>query len=71
MVFVGTQGAPASHCGNQGGNPFVTVDSAPTVIEKPYIIVDGDNYKLMIPYIEFGKKGTTPNYLNAQEVDFS
>ena len=25
----------------------------------------------MIPNIEFGKKGTTPNYLNAQEVDFS
>ena len=25
----------------------------------------------MIPRIEFGKKGTTQNYNNAQEVDFS
>jgi hypothetical protein len=41
------------------------------VIEKPYIIADGNKYKLMIPNIEFGKKGTTQNYLNANEVDFS
>lgn len=71
MVFVGTRGAPGNHCGNSGGGPFVTVDVAPSVIEKPYIVLDGNNYKLMVPRLELNKVGTTPNFSNADEYDFS
>ena len=40
QVFVGSSGAPASHCGLDGGSPYTTVDETPSVAEKPFIIID-------------------------------
>jgi len=71
MVFVGTKGAPTNHCGTNGGHPYVTVNSAPMVVEKPYIVLVGSQYKLMVPNLEVNKVGTTPNFSNAKEIDFS
>ncbi len=62
MVWVGSPGAPDSHCSNQGGNPISKVDIAPVVLEKPYIIKDGTSYKLMRPRVEFNKVGHTAGW---------
>ena len=40
QVFVGSEGAPSSHCGLSDGSPYTTVDSTPTIAEKPYITID-------------------------------
>ena len=46
----GTMGAPASHCGNTGGGPFVTVPTTPTIAEKPYMTVaPNGKYTLAVP----------------------
>ena len=71
MVFLGCRGAPRSHCSNHGGSPYTTVDSTPKIAEKPYIIMDGSQFKLMIPNYESNKVGHTSNWQNAKEVDFS
>lgn len=63
MVYVGTPGAPDSHCGNENGTtPVSTVPSAPVVLEKPYIIADGTSYKLMRPKAEWNKVGHTAGW---------
>lgn len=63
MVYVGTPGAPASHCGNASGTvPVSTVTSAPVVLEKPYIVADGSSYKLMRPKAEWNKVGHTAGW---------
>ena len=72
MVFVGSKGAPQSHCGNQGGaGPYTTVDATPIIAEKAYIVADGNSYKLMKPKVEKNKVGNTPGWVNADEIDFS
>lgn len=72
MVYVGTPGAPESHCGNANGTtPVSTVPSAPVVLEKPYIIADGSSYKLMRPKAEFNKVGHTAGWQNSDEIDFT
>ena len=71
MVFLGCKGAPNSHCSNHGGSPYTTVGSTPLIAEKPYIIMDGSKFKLMIPNYETNKVGHTSNWQNAREVDFS
>lgn len=70
-VHVGNVGAPESHCGNAGGQANTTIEKAPLVVEKPYIIASGSSYKLMVPNVETDKVGTTPGWENATEVDFS
>ena len=70
VVFVGSPGAPRSHCGRSGGHPYSTIDQAPIIAEKPYIIMEGDKYFLMKPKIETNKRGTTPNWSNADKIDF-
>lgn len=70
VVFVGSPGAPRSHCGRSGGHPYSTIDSSPVIAEKPYIIMKGDKYYLMKPKVEFNKKGNTPNWSNADTIDF-
>ena len=43
MVFVGVDGAPTPHCGQNiklCQNPYVVVDKAPLVCEKPFISVE-------------------------------
>ena len=71
MVFVGCKGVPGSHCSNQGGTPVTNVAETPLIAEKPYITTDGSKYYLQVPRIEANKEGTTNNYDNAQEIDFS
>jgi len=42
MVFVGTKGAPETHCGNDNGTiPATTIDASPLISEKPYIVEKG------------------------------
>ena len=71
MVFVGCRGAPGSHCSNSGGTPVTNVASSPLIAEKPFITTDGSKYYLQVPRLEANKEGATPNYDNANEVDFS
>ena len=71
MVFVGTQGAPRSHCSNHGGKPYTTVDATPAIVEKPYIVKSGSGYALMSPRVEHNKVGPTHGYNNAEEIPFS
>lgn len=71
MVFVGTKGAPESHCSNNEGGPYTTIDATPVIAEKAYIVADGDSYKLMRPKVEKNKVGNTPGWVNADEIDFS
>ena len=48
MVFVGTDGAPAAHCGPP--SPMTTVAKTPVIAEKPFITIDsGGKYTLRIP----------------------
>lgn len=71
MVFAGSTNAPPSHCSLSGGVPITNEPTAPVIVEKPYIAMDGSSYKLMIPKPEFNKVGHTQNWSNADEVDFS
>lgn len=71
MVFVGTQGAPRSHCSNHGGHPYTTVDATPAIVEKPYIVRSGSGFSIMSPRVEHNKVGPTQNYNNADEIPFS
>jgi hypothetical protein len=68
-VLVGNTNAPPSHCGDQGGVPFTTVDKTPVVAEKPYIIKSDVGYSLMVPKLERDKQG--PSYAFADEIPFS
>jgi hypothetical protein len=71
VVFVGSPGAPKSHCSNKGGHPYSTIASAPVIAEKPYIVMGSDGkYTLMKPRIEFNKSGPTSNWSNADSIDF-
>jgi hypothetical protein len=71
MVYVGSPGAPASHCSNEGDIPVSTVTESPVVLEKPYIVADGSSYKLMRPKVEYNKVGHTAGWKNSDEIDFS
>jgi len=70
-VVVGSNGAPGSHCSNAGGTPMTNIAETPAIVEKPYIVADGQSYKLMRPKVEFNKVGPTKNWENADEIDFS
>jgi len=41
IVLVGMENAPPSHCSDQGGVPYTTVDTTPVIAEKPYIAKTG------------------------------
>jgi len=62
MVFVGTVGAPASHCAmvpEMCTHSYVTVDSTPVVAEKPFISIDeSGKYTLNIPQVATESAGT-------------
>jgi hypothetical protein len=63
MVWVGSPGAPVSFCSNiSGKTPTTTVDTAPVVVEKPYIIKENGTFKLMRPKAEFNKVGHTAGW---------
>jgi hypothetical protein len=58
MVFVGTKGAPASHCGSGTPGPYTTVDSTPTIAEKPFITIDSTGkFSLQIPAAKHNTSG--------------
>jgi hypothetical protein len=72
MVYVGVTGAPASHCGNVNYvPPNTTIEVAPVVVEKPYVISENCVYKLMRPRVEYNKVGHTVGWENSDEIDFS
>lgn len=72
FLHVGDQNPPEEHCTHYGGSPSTTIYDTPIVREKPYIIKDGDSYKLMKPNLENQKRGTTQNGWDyAEEIDFS
>mmetsp|Transcript_26029 Transcript_26029/g.35459 ORF Transcript_26029/g.35459 Transcript_26029/m.35459 type:complete len:318 (-) Transcript_26029:304-1257(-) len=72
FMHVGDTNPPAEHCSNDGGVPSTVVYDTPVIREKPYIIKEGNSYKLMKPYLETNKRGLTPNnWDNAEEIDFS
>lgn len=71
FVFLGCNGAPASHCGNDQALPVTTIAETPKIAEKPYIIKTNGQFKLMVPNYEVKKVGHTANWQNAVEIDFS
>ena len=59
-MFVGTTGAPAGHCGTSGTpQPYVTVDEAPKIAEKPFVFFDtkSDMYYLKVPSSQTNRTG--------------
>jgi len=61
QVFVGTKGAPASHCGGgEGTNPYVNVELTPKIAEKPFITIDDHGlYSLNIPQVQSNYAGVS------------
>jgi hypothetical protein len=72
MVFSGVEGAPPSHCGNEGRRgggrgaapaphaaaPITAVDITPAIAEKPYITIGADGrYSLQLPPLKKGSRG--------------
>lgn len=50
MVFVGSTGAPPSHCSDKGSPPIVAVDKTPTIAEKPFISINASGkFQLNVP----------------------
>eukprot|EP00929_Paragymnodinium_shiwhaense_P106239 TRINITY_DN7147_c0_g1_i1.p1 TRINITY_DN7147_c0_g1~~TRINITY_DN7147_c0_g1_i1.p1 ORF type:complete len:707 (-),score=113.02 TRINITY_DN7147_c0_g1_i1:719-2839(-) len=71
IVFVGTEGAQPSHCGTFQGFPFVTVDAAPRVVEKPFISIDASGkYWLNVPKVRHNARGVDFNESNLLKIDF-
>ena len=57
MVFVGTDGAPTNSFPNP---PFTTIDAAPVIREKPFLMVDRRGaWKVFVPALRSNAKGTT------------
>lgn len=71
IVLVGNTNMPPSHCSDQGGVPYTTVDKTPIVAEKPYIVKSDDGFSLMVPRVETDKVGPTSDWTNADEIPFS
>lgn len=62
MVFVGTKGTPASHCGMKAelcSHSYLSVDSTPKIAEKPFVSIDtSGKYSLNIPQVASDRVGT-------------
>lgn len=72
MVYVGNNGAPASHCGIKGGGPYVTIDKTPKIAEKPFITIgDKDDYYLMVPPLRENTVGSTDASQGAKKIPFT
>jgi len=74
MVFVGTNGAPPSHCGRgvQGmQNPYVTINQTPIVAEKPFITIDSNGkYYLQVPNPKTNSAGPQLTLSDTTTYDF-
>eukprot|EP01043_Picozoa_sp_COSAG02_P011236 COSAG02_NODE_410_length_22875_cov_43.282755_17_plen_537_part_00 len=67
MVFVGVEGAPQPHCGRDARlcrNPFVAVDRAPLVAEKPFISADPITGKFSLNIPAARRNSTGPDVSN-------
>lgn len=74
MVFVGTNGAPSSHCGRgpQGlNNAYVTINQTPIVAEKPFITIDANGrYYLQVPNPKVNSAGPQLTLADTTTYDF-
>jgi hypothetical protein len=77
MVFLGTEGAPESHCGRddtlQGVAetlPIVNAGATPSMAEKPFVsIADDGSFKLNVPQLQADTMG--PDWSPGTQIDFS
>ncbi|MFF7209144.1 discoidin domain-containing protein [Streptomyces sp. NPDC008238] len=56
MVFSGVQGAPAQSFPNP---PYTTLDTTPVSREKPFLYLDGNDYKVFVPAKRTNARGTS------------
>merc|ERR1712176_89482 len=71
MVYQGVLNTPNDVCQNRT-NLYTSIDSTPIIAEKPFISFDDGKYYLMIPPIEYNKRGPTDfNSTDIEAVDFS
>ncbi|MFD4752537.1 coagulation factor 5/8 type domain-containing protein [Streptomyces sp. NPDC058426] len=56
MVFSGVNGAPAQSFPEP---PYTTLDSTPVSREKPFLYLDGNDYKVFVPAKRENARGTT------------
>ncbi|PYO45902.1 MAG: coagulation factor 5/8 type domain-containing protein, partial [Gemmatimonadetes bacterium] len=57
MVFVGTDGAPTNSFPDP---PYTTIDAAPVIREKPFLMVDRSGaWKVFVPALRSNAEGTT------------
>ncbi|WP_412075122.1 discoidin domain-containing protein [Streptomyces xanthophaeus] len=56
QVFSGTQGAPAQSYPNP---PYTTLDTTPVSREKPFLYLDGADYKVFVPAKRTDARGTS------------
>lgn len=56
QVFSGTQGAPAQAYPNP---PYTTLDTTPVSREKPFLYLDGADYKVFVPAKRTNARGTS------------
>ncbi|MBM4795811.1 coagulation factor 5/8 type domain-containing protein [Streptomyces sioyaensis] len=56
MVFSGVEGAPAQSFPDP---PYTTLDTTPVSREKPFLYLDGSDYKVFVPEKRAGARGTT------------
>ncbi|MFI1285623.1 discoidin domain-containing protein [Streptomyces sp. NPDC020858] len=56
QVFSGTQGAPAQGFPNP---PYTTLDTTPISREKPFLYLDGNDYKVFVPAKRVNARGTS------------
>ncbi|MFJ3146393.1 coagulation factor 5/8 type domain-containing protein [Streptomyces halstedii] len=56
MTFSGVEGAPAQSFPEP---PYTTLDTTPVSREKPFLYLDGDDYKVFVPAKRTNARGTT------------
>ncbi|MFD8490247.1 discoidin domain-containing protein [Streptomyces sp. NPDC059712] len=56
MTFTGVEGAPA---GNFETGPYTTLDTTPISREKPFLYLDGDEYKVRVPAKRTNARGVS------------
>ena len=71
LVFVGVDGAPPTRPRTARGPAYSTVNSSPTVAEKPYVSIGDDGkFLLMIPQYKTGAVGASIGAEDADAVPF-
>ncbi|MFI9824316.1 coagulation factor 5/8 type domain-containing protein [Streptomyces sp. NPDC052013] len=56
MVFSGVEGAPAQSFPDP---PYTTLDTTPISREKPFLYLDGEQYRVFLPALRTGSRGVT------------